>query len=271
MTTRKADALFPLLFAVPAAVMLGQLAAPQAALYTAGTPTGSTWVASLSKLLMLGAAALFSYRNGRGLASGHAAVAAAWLRLAGGWAMYFTGQLCLSWYQLVRATAAPYPSIADVFFLASYPFFFASLSGFLHAYREAGYGVDTPSAQGRLAAYVSAGCLVVAVPLLHPAATAPTRAMETALNLAYPLLDLALVVPVVLLVRMTLAFRGSAVARVWGCVLAGFAFMCAGDVLFAYFSGLGRVGLDPFVHATYILSYGLIAEGARRQLDLLRG
>ena len=85
------------------------------------------------------------------------------------------------------------------------------------------------------------------------------------------MLDLALVVPVVLLVRMTMALRGGAVARVWTSVLAGFAFLCAGDILFAYLSALGRVGLDPFVHATYILAYGLVADGARRQRALLAG
>jgi hypothetical protein len=271
VTARKADALFPLLFAVPAAASLGQLAWPQAALYTAGSPTPFVWMAALTKLVLLGSAAAFSYRNSSGLQSGHEDVAAAWRRLALGWMMYFAGQLCLAWYQLARAVNAPYPSIADLFFLGSYPFFFAALPTFLHAYHDAGFAVDTKSAQGRLAAYVSAGCLAVAVPLLHPAAVAPTRPAETALNLAYPVLDLALVVPVALLVRVAVAFRGGAVARIWSCLLAGFAFMCAGDVLFAYFSALGRVGLDPFVHATYILSYGLVAEGARRQLELLRG
>jgi len=52
-------------------------------------------------------------------------------------------------------------------------------------------------------------------------------------------------------------------------VLSGFVFMCAGDVLFAYFTALGKTGLDPFVHAAYILSYGLIAAGMRRHLALV--
>ena len=43
----------------------------------------------------------------------------------------------------------------------------------------------------------------------------------------------------------------------------------AGDVLFAYFTALGKTGLDPFVHAAYILSYGLIAAGMRRHLALV--
>ena len=38
-------------------------------------------------------------------------------------------------------------------------------------------------------------------------------------------------------------------------------FLCCGDVFFAYFQALGSEHLDPFVHATYLLSYGLIAGG----------
>ena len=45
--------------------------------------------------------------------------------------------------------------------------------------------------------------------------------------------------------------------------------MCAGDVLFAYFTALGQTGLDPFVHGAYILSYGLIAGGVRKHLALV--
>jgi hypothetical protein len=272
MSTRRADALFALVYVVPALFALGQLVAPDAGVYTSSTGTTVlVKVASLTKLLLLALAAVYSHLSARGLASAHDQVTSAWQRLAIGWLMYFLGQLCLAWYQIGQGTRAPFPSIADAFFLAAYPFFFASLIGFLNGYREAGYAVDTASAQGRQAAYISAGCLAVAIPLLRPTALAPAHAYETALNLAYPILDLALVVPVVLLVRMALALRGGAVATVWTAILAGFAFMCAGDILFAYFSALGRVGLDPFVHATYILSYGLIADGARRQHALLAG
>lgn len=269
MSTRRGDVLFAALFLAPAAVCLGQAAMPQAAIYGGPAPTVSQWVAALAKLLMLALAALFSYRNARGLATAQERVASAWRLMAAGWALYFLGQACLAWYQLVRATDAPFPSVADALFLCAYPCFFASLVGFLRAYREAGFSADPARAQQRLAALVSAGCLAVAVPLLHPAAVAPTPAAQTALNLAYPIFDLALVVPVMLLVRMTLAFRGGLVVRMWVSILAGFTFMCAGDMLFAYFSALGRTGLDPFVHATYILSYGLVADGARRQYALL--
>ena len=40
-------------------------------------------------------------------------------------------------------------------------------------------------------------------------------------------------------------------------LLGGIVFLCAGDICFAYFQSLGEAHLDPFVHATFVLAYGL--------------
>lgn len=77
------------------------------------------------------------------------------------------------------------------------------------------------------------------------------RVLDRILTVAYPALDLVLLIPLVLL-------------------LSGFVFLCAGDICFAYFQSLGEEHLDPFVHATFILSYALIAGGAQRQLSILK-
>ena len=260
---------FPLLFILAASVSLAQLFFPQAAIYHGPRPTLAATVAALSKIALLALCALLSWRNSRALEGADHDIAAAWTRLAAGWFFYFLGQVTLGYYQLLRGVDAPYPSLGDAFFLLAYPCFFAALLGFLHGYRAAGFGVGTRAQQVALAAAVGVAALTVAIPLLRPALAAPTRPSETALNIAYPALDVALVVPLVLLMRMVVALRGGTVAGAWMAVLAGFAFMCAGDVLFAHFSALGRVGLDPYVHATYIVSYGLVAEGARRQGALL--
>ena len=79
-----------------------------------------------------------------------------------------------------------------------------------------------------------------------------------------------LLVPLALLLRIALRLRGSQVGAVWAELLAGFVFLCFGDIFFAYFSALGEQQLDPYVHATYLLSYGLVAGGAHRQLLLLQ-
>jgi hypothetical protein len=256
---------FPVLFLLPALVCLSQLVFPDLGIFHGPRPTAAATVASLSKMILLGCCAFFSFRNARALESADHDIASAWLRLAVGWLLYCLGQVTLGWYQIVKGTDAPFPSLGDAFFLLAYPCFLAALLAFLHVYRAAGFGVGTLAQQWALAGAVGVSSLTVAIPLLRPALAAPTSTGETALNLAYPVLDLALVVPLVLLMRVAFALRGGSVAGVWGPVLGGFAFMCVADVLFAHFSALGKVGLDPYVHATYIVSYGLVAEGARRQ------
>jgi hypothetical protein len=82
-------------------------------------------------------------------------------------------------------------------------------------------------------------------------------------------LDFVLLIPTVLLIRMTLAMRGGAAWRVWAALLGGFAFLCVGDLLFAYLPTMGHDGVDPLIHAMYILSYALIACGVLYQHELL--
>jgi len=62
--------------------------------------------------------------------------------------------------------------------------------------------------------------------------------------------------------RRALRLRGGNVGEVWLLLLTGFVFMCAGDICFAYFQSLGEEHLDPFVHATFMLAYALVAGGA---------
>ena len=49
----------------------------------------------------------------------------------------------------------------------------------------------------------------------------------------------------------------------------GFLFLCVGDILFAYLPTIGRAGVDPLIHAMYILSYALTAYGVLHQYELL--
>jgi len=89
------------------------------------------------------------------------------------------------------------------------------------------------------------------------------------LNVLYPILDFVLLIPTVLLIRISLRFRGGAVWKVWATLLGGFLFLCAADILFAYFSQLDRTELVDLVDVTYLLSYGFFALGVLYQRELL--
>ena len=270
MTNSRGVDLLPWVILALAAVVYGGWAiAPSSGLYTdVLTPEILLAVAALVKLVYLLAGALWAFACRDKLEDGNPA-RPAWALLSIGLGATFVGQLSYAPYQLF-AREAPFPSVGDLYFVLAYPFLIAAFVVFLRAYRESGF--PTGSLRERLAIVCGVGLLaaVVAVPILKPVVGAQGPLLERILTVIYPVLDLVLLVPLALLLRVALRLRGSHVGSVWALILGGLIFMCVGDVSFAYFSALGWTHIDPFVHLTFILAYGLIAGGAHRQYQLLR-
>lgn len=221
-------------------------------------------IASVVKLACLLAGAVWAFACRDRLEPGNPA-RPAWFLLSLGLLSTFAGQLCLAPFQIVFGQT-PFPGPGDIFYVLAYPFLIAALLVFLNAYREA--GLPMGSLGERLILVTLVG--VMALVILRPVAATPGPLLDRILTIAYPALDLLLLVPLVLLLRMALRLRGGQVGVVWLLLLTGFVFMCAGDICFAYFQSLGEEHLDPFVHATFILAYALIAGGAHRQLRILQ-
>jgi hypothetical protein len=220
-------------------------------------------IACSAKLVALFGGAAWAFACRDRLEPGNAA-RPAWFLLSIGVLSMLAGQLCLAPYQIVLGTT-PFPSQGDIFFTLAYPFLIAALLVFLNAYREAGLPLGSVAERTLLVAAVVA----IAAVVLRPIARVSGPPLDRILTIAYPALDLVLLVPLVLLLRMALRLRGGRAGEVWLLILSGFAFMCAGDICFAYFQTLGELQLDPFVHATFILAYALVAFGAERQLRIL--
>lgn len=247
------------------ALFVGWAIAPESALYTRWLNGHRLLaIAAVLKLayLLAGAACAFACRDQ--LEPGNPA-RPAWFLLSLGLLSTFAGQLCLAPFQIVFGET-PFPSVADIFYVLAYPFLIAALLVFLNAYREAGLPLGSLLERGLLVAGVG----VLAVVILRPVAATPGPLLDRILTIAYPALDLVLLVPLVLLLRMALRLRGGRAGEVWLLLLSGFVFLCAGDICFAYLQSLGEEHLDPFVHATFILGYALIAAGAERQLRILK-
>jgi hypothetical protein len=267
--SQRLDAVFALLALLLALLFLGQLVWGTSPLYTrVFTPGVLLWIGAAAKTLSLLVAFVFAWKSAA-LFELENPVRRSWMLLAMGLLAMALGQLVLALYQLVLSVRLPFPSPADAFFLLAYPILIAALVGFIRAYRDAGYALGERYGALSLALALLFGALdyVVLVPILRASATP----IERLLNAAYPTLDFVALVPIVLLIRMTQRFRGGSVWRVWAGLLAGFAFMCAGDILYGYLSALKQVALDPVVDAMFLLSYVAFAWGANRQYELLRG
>jgi hypothetical protein len=246
-------------------VYVGWALAPASAFYTAVlNPHRLLAIAAVFKLaaLLLGAVWAFGCRD---RLDADNPARPAWFLLSLGLLATFAGQLCLAPYQFVFGET-PFPTPGDIFYVLAYPFLIAALLVFLNAYREAGLPMGSLAERALLLAAIG----VAAIAILRPVAATPGPALDHILTIAYPALDLVLLAPLVLLLRMALRLGRSEAGEVWLLLLTGFVFLCAGDICFAYFQSLGEEHLDPFVHATFILAYALIAGGARRQLRILK-
>lgn len=193
----------------------------------------------------------------------------AWRLLSAGLIAMFLGQACFVYFQFVQGIEAPFPSLADVFFMVAYPLLIVALVMFLRAYTASGFPIGPASERIWIAVGVALFCAAVGYPILKPLVTKPGEPLETLLNVLYPVLDVLLFIPAVLLIRIGLRFRGGAVWKVWATLLAGFVFLCAADTLFAYYSQFDWVELTDLVDATYLLAYGLLGLGVLYQRELL--
>ena len=267
MTTMARATLVALAAAVAAVFILQAIWPEAAAFRAAGAETALLRLGSATKLLLLGLAWHHGTRCARVLEAENPA-RLAWRLFSLGLLGFFLGQAVLGLYQIVLGTS-PYPSPGDVFFVAAYPLLVLAAFAFVRAYREAGYPVGTRREHALTALVLSTLFLVVGVRLLGPVVAQPGPALERFLTAAYPAFDFVLLVPILLLLRITAPFRGGQVFRAWSLVLIGIVALCAGDILYAYFTVLGREGLGPLVDATYVLAYLGVVLGTVEHRRLL--
>jgi len=81
-------------------------------------------------------------------------------------------------------------------------------------------------------------------------------------------LDLAILVPLALLVRLARQLGGD-VGRVWELLLAGFVVLSAADVALGYLQAFGTEPSILLSQFPFLVAYGLAAAGSRLQLALL--
>jgi len=226
------------------------------------------WTSALGKLPFLLVAVVYAWRNARRFEAGNPA-RLGWLLLFAGWLSFTFAQSSLCVYELYLGVAVPFPSVADVFFLLGYPLLIASLFAFLRSYAAAGFPIGGAGERWMLAAATLLACAFLGVPILRPIVAAPAPALEKFLNVVYPILDFVLLVPTVLLLRITVRFRGGAVWKTWLALLGGIVFTFAGDSVFAYLQALGETRFLRLVDILYVLSFGWIARGVLYQYEML--
>jgi len=149
-----------------------------------------------------------------------------------GFLFWSLGESTWSFYALYLNIAVPYPSVADVFWLAGYPFVLMGIIAFLSPFKNA---INRRNLLISSVVSITAAALVI-VFLVLPVFTFSTDIISSVVGLAYPLLDILLLFASVMAV---LLFWGGKLARGFYWLVAGMLLTSVGDILFSYLTATG--------------------------------
>lgn len=154
----------------------------------------------------------------------------------------------------------PYPSVADVFYLLSFPLLGGGLVLALRAFSRGLRPVAPIAASAAVSALVTA---VLWVPVFRPLASDSNVSMlEKALGMAYPLGDLWLLLFPALALALALGrFGGGRLALPWVVIAAGSFVMVATDTVYTLLDYSGSYVSGSLVDAGWWLAYAAMGLG----------
>jgi diguanylate cyclase (GGDEF)-like protein len=173
-----------------------------------------------------------------------------------GWLLMVLGQLAfvigdLIWTIFSFWGEDPFPSVADIAYLAGYPLIALGLAV---AIRRRVAGGDRASLLDGAILATGAGIIWWVVALMPAAATADSEPMAFAISVAYPLGDL-LLIGMALALAVTPGSRGASFALLIGSLVV----MLVGDLVFALQTAEGTYVDGSWLDAAWIASYVLFA------------
>ena len=179
---------------------------------------------------------------------------AAWAFLAASLAVWATADLTWTLY-FNHVEAPPYPNVADVLYLASYPLTYVGLVLLLRARLRpvrASLWLDGAVSGLTLAALTTA---LLVGPILDATEGKP---LAVAVTLAYPVGDLLLLCSV----GIALSITGWRPGRAWGLIALSLGLTAIGDVIYSYTSNTGAYTEGAFVDTFWpasVLAMGVAA------------
>ncbi|HET7488400.1 MAG TPA: EAL domain-containing protein [Acidimicrobiales bacterium] len=150
---------------------------------------------------------------------------AAWRTYTAGVAVFLLGDLTFYWYRLVRGIERPFPSLADVFFVASYPLL---ITGLLLLVRSREPGGDRAGLIDACMVAVGAGLLAEVYIIAPSLADSSPPWLEKTISVAYPMFDVAL-----LAVAVRLAMTGGRRQASYWLLTLAVASLLAADIGYA--------------------------------------
>lgn len=175
-----------------------------------------------------------------------------------GLASWFVGEAIWAIYELILRIS-PYPSIADLFYLAAYPLIFIGILREIMNYKT-----DVNPVRSLVISTISIALSIMVFNIaILPSYSNGSTFLENAIAISYGLGDVMLIVGISYILMLTMDFRGGKLFYVWLHIIIAVIFMLLGDLFFAIYreqyeqSILAYKRIDLF----WILSYIAFAMG----------
>ena len=170
----------------------------------------------------------------------------AWLLIGAAVLSWAAGEIYWTAY-ILDNPEAPYPSLADAFYLAFYPF---ALAGLVQLVRARAHELDWRLWTDGLIAALGTAALGAAFVFDFVADRTTGSPLEVATTLAYPLGDIAVLAMIVGVIALT----GWRPDRTWQLLLAGLAAMAVADIAYSVQSSGGFVPAGNWIDPIYLIS-----------------
>jgi hypothetical protein len=171
-----------------------------------------------------------------------------WMCFTVGMTLWFLGELSWAIYTFLLNVEIPYPSIADIFWLGGYiPLLIA-----LFVYSRLFVSVLSNRKKALIAAIIIILGVLVSAALIIPIMGVEENLATLIIDLAYPLLDIALLS--MALVGLAI-FQKGGLGKSWLWIILGIMLNVAGDMIFSYTTAQGTYYNGHLSELLFIYGY----------------
>lgn len=164
-----------------------------------------------------------------------------------------------------------FPSIADYIWCAGYIPLFIGLMMMISGYRESGFPVGSKNLYTAITAALVVFLILITWILFVPiVCDNETSTLETTFYLFYPVADVVVVIPAIVLMSITSLFGKGMISRSWKYLSIGLILFTLADLAYSYLSWKDLYGDGNLIDLAWHAGYLIIGLAGLNQRELIK-
>ncbi|MGE0079574.1 MAG: hypothetical protein AB7S48_17065 [Bacteroidales bacterium] len=196
-----------------------------------------------------------------------------WLLTFVGITLFFFGESTYGFFEIVLGydMNEAFPGLADYIWCLGYIPLFLGMGLMFYGYKKGGFPMGNTGMYVLISVAIALISITVMVYLLIPIVLdSETDLISKVFYLYYPIGDIFLVIPAVILMYITSLFGRSTISRPWRFLALGYIFFTIADLLYSYLSWEDAYGSGNLIDLAWNFGYLLIALAGLYQMELIK-